>query len=196
MDTSSDHKPRSLLHTVAEYFHRDAVDFAARFDCLWEAGPLMHKMGRTKSFVDLMMGCECALKCDGLLSGLKEDPIIVYKRVRRCGHNIRDLLVHARFCEVEKYEALLGELANIPVHIRYSRDAYDAFFPALMNRDAAEFDYSRTIGSNPWVLRIREALEALNKSVVKEFSGEFLNDLGDIFHHQREFKEFSEACRK
>jgi hypothetical protein len=196
MDTSEDLKPRSLLHTVAEYFHRDAVDFAARFDCLWNAGALMHKMGRTKSFVDLMMGCECALKCDGLLSGLNEDPVIVYKRVRRCGHNIRDLLAHARFCNVEQYEALLGELASMPVHIRYSRDAYDAFFPSLMNQDAAEFNYSRTIGNNTWVLRIRETLEALNASVTKEFSGEVENDLGNIFAHQREFKEFAEACRK
>lgn len=52
-------KPMSVLHSLAEHFHRDAVDFGARFDLLWEAGPLMHKMGRTKSFTDLLMGCEC-----------------------------------------------------------------------------------------------------------------------------------------
>lgn len=58
-----DEKPLSVAHTLAEHFQRDALDFAARFDLLWEAGPLLHKMGRTKSFVDLLMGCECALKC-------------------------------------------------------------------------------------------------------------------------------------
>lgn len=52
----------SVLRSLAEHFHRDAVDFGARFDLLWEAGPLMHKMGRTKTFTDLLMGCECALK--------------------------------------------------------------------------------------------------------------------------------------
>jgi hypothetical protein len=36
-----------------------------RFDQLWEAGPPMHKMGRMKSFVDLLIGCECTLKAHG-----------------------------------------------------------------------------------------------------------------------------------
>lgn len=186
-------KPRSLLHTVAEYFHRDAVDFARRFDCLWEAGPLMHKMGRTKSFVDLLMACECALKCDGLLSGVDEDPVEVYKRVRRCGHNIRELLTHARFASKETYQPLVA-LVDIPIHIRYSRDAYDAFFPMLVNRDAAELNYARTVGDNSWVLGIRATLGLLNGSVVKEFSGEISMDLGEIFEHEEQFQEFARAC--
>ena len=188
-------KPVSLLHTVAEYFHRDAVDFATRFDCLWEAGPLMHKMGRTKSFVDLLMGCECALKCHGLLSGLDEDPVLVYKRIRRCGHNIGELLNHSRFVSKETYQPLAA-LADIPVYIRYSRDAYDAFFPMLKSREAAEFNYSRTIGHNPWVLSIRATLEQLNKSVIDEFTGEVSSDLGAIIEHEEQYQEFAKACAK
>ncbi|MDI3514192.1 MAG: hypothetical protein PWP40_1421 [Rhodocyclaceae bacterium] len=73
-------KPMSIAHTLAEHFHRDSVDFAQRFDLLWEAGPLMHKLGRIKSFIDLLMACECALKAHGFLGRLNEDPREIYRK--------------------------------------------------------------------------------------------------------------------
>jgi hypothetical protein len=189
-------KPRSLLHSVAEYFHRDALDFAARFDCLWETASLMHKMGRTKSFVDLMMGCECALKCDGLLSGLGEDPVVVYKRVRACSHSIRDLLAHARHSKRQDvYQPLYGMLADIPVGIRYSRDAYDVFFPAFMEPEATKLKYSQTIGNDRWVMGIRAILRALNEAVGEEFLHQVSTDIEGIFQHQNELQAFAMTCR-
>lgn len=53
-------KPSSLLHSITEHFLNDSRDFATRFDVLWEDGRLMHKMGRTKSFMDLLMRQKCA----------------------------------------------------------------------------------------------------------------------------------------
>ena len=192
-----DPKPRSILHSVAEQFHRDAIDFATRFDLLWEAGPLMHKMGRTKSFVDLMMGCECALKCDGMLSGSGEDPVLVYKRIRGCSHRIRDLVQRAKLIESrEPYVTLDACLSQFPVHIRYSREAYESFFPAFMEPEAAELNYSGTIGDNAWVLRVRQVLESLNTFVAKEFSGEVSMDIEELIAHEEEMKTFARACRQ
>jgi hypothetical protein len=195
--TAMQAKPVSILHSVAEQFHRDAIDFARRFDLLWEAGPLMHKMGRTKSFVDLMMGCECALKCDGLLTGLSEPPVEVYKRVRGCNHRIGGLIDHARFASSsEPYQILRQSLSDFPVGIRYSQEAYEAFFPAFIEPEAAGLNYSKTIGNNAWVLRVRGALEQLNESVSKEFVGEITDDFDALFAHEEEMKSFAQACRK
>lgn len=190
-------KPRSILHDVAENFHRDAIDFEVRFDLLWEAGSLMHKMGRTKSFVDLLMGCECALKCDGLLSGLQEDPVVVYKRVRGCNHSIRALLQHAKYCaDPSAYKLLQGAMENMPVHVRYSREAYELFFPAFIEPEAAPLNYSKTIGNNQWVLSIRAALGLLNKSVAQEFAGEISMDILEFEAHETRMREFANACRR
>jgi hypothetical protein len=192
-----DFKPVSILHSVAEQFHRDAIDFGMRFDILWEAGSLMHKMGRTKSFVDLMMGCECALKCDGLLSGSGEDPVVVYKRIRGCSHRIRDLVQHAKLIESrEPYVTLDVCLSQFPVHIRYSREAYESFFPAFMEPEAADLNYSRTIGDNAWVLRVRQVLESMNTSVAKQFAGEVSMDIEQLIAHEEEMKAFARACRQ
>src|SRR5258708_6248059 len=100
-------KPLSVMHTLAQHFHRDAVDFSSRFDLLWEAVPLMHKMGRTKTFIDLLMGCECALKCHGFLGHVTEQPRDVYRRIRGFGHNIADLADYATFLQDRTYYSQL-----------------------------------------------------------------------------------------
>jgi hypothetical protein len=156
-------KSHSILHSIAEQYHRDAIDFAIRFDLLWEAGPLMHKMGRTKAFVDLMMGCECALKCDGLLTGLDKSPVEVYKRIRGCGHRIGDLLNHARYVRsLAPYKTLRDSLSDFPVDIRYSLDAYNAFFPLFIESEAVGLDYPNTIGNNAWVLGVGRLNNLMN----------------------------------
>lgn len=53
----------------------------------------MHKMGRVKSFVDLLMACECSLKSHALLSMPDKTPVEAYRAVRACGHNMN----HPRF---------------------------------------------------------------------------------------------------
>lgn len=53
-------KSVSVHHSIAEYYWLDARDFLSRFDALWDVET--HKTGRIKTFVDLLMGCECALK--------------------------------------------------------------------------------------------------------------------------------------
>lgn len=190
-------KPMSVLHSLAEHFHRDAVDFGARFDLLWEAGPLMHKMGRTKSFTDLLMGCECALKAHAFLSHLEGNPVEVYRSIRKCGHNIGALSDYANFLKDRAdYNFLKTELDAFPVFLRYSLDANEAFFPSFVDRTEADLNYSKTIGDNAWVLNIRESLERLNTSSEDSFGGFITDGIEDIFAHEKSMKQFAETCLK
>jgi hypothetical protein len=70
--------PLSVLHTVADHYKSDARDFLDRFDILWEAQ--LHKTGRIKSFVDLLLSCECILKCHIVLGRTSDDPITIEYR--------------------------------------------------------------------------------------------------------------------
>lgn len=191
------HKPSSTLHSVAEHFHRDAVDFADRFDLLWESGNLMHKMGRTKSFVDLLMGCECSLKSHALLSMTDHSPSDAYRRVRSCGHNIEKLASLAAFMpDSSTYEHLANDLKELPVHIRYSLDAYETFFPSFIDKNSADQNYSATIGNNSWVLKIRESLHILNTTMADEFSGEVSMDFDLLSQQETDFRRFADECLK
>lgn len=190
-------KPSSLLHTVAEHFHRDASDFSTRFDELWENASLMHKMGRVKSFVDLLMACECSLKSHALLSMLDKKPVEAYRAVRACGHNIGKLAPLANYLKDRApYEYLASHLTELPVHIRYSLEAYETFFPALVDRGQADKNYSATIGCNPWVLEIRDVLGLLLEAIGEEFSGEISMELGDLIGREEAFKAFAAECMK
>jgi hypothetical protein len=190
-------KPSSVLHSVAEHFHRDASDFAARFDALWEHGSLMHKMGRVKSFVDLLMACECSLKSHALLSMPEKTPFEAYRAVRACGHNIGKLAPLANYLKDRApYEHLASQLVELPVHIRYSLEAYEAFFPTLVDRDQADKNYSATIGCNPWVLEIRKVLGTLLEGISEEFSGEVSMDLVELIDGEKAFAEFAAECLK
>lgn len=156
----------------------------------------MHKMGRTKSFVDLMMGCECALKCDRLLAGFGEDPAEVYRRVRECSHDIRKLLGLSGYSkQLNVHEVLDGTFADLRVHIRYSYEADDAFFNFFSGGDSQNLKYARTIGDNQWVLVIREALEALNRSASKEFSGQVGGGIAEFLADDMVMRDLKQARR-
>jgi hypothetical protein len=187
----------SVLDSLAEHFHRDALDFAARFDLLWEAGPLMHKMGRTKTFIDLLLGCECALKAHAFLSHLDGDPVEIYRQVRKRGHRIGDLVDYAELLDDRTtYSRLKDELAQFSVFLRYSLDAYETFFPSFVDRANADLNYSKTIGNNAWVLQVREYLEGLNVASGQRFGGFVTDSLEELLAYDKAMKEFAEACLK
>lgn len=187
----------SVLRSLAEHFHRDAVDFGARFDLLWEAGPLMHKMGRTKTLTDLLMGCECALKAHAFLSHLDGNPLEIYNNVRRLGHRIGALADYATLLiDRAEYNFLKAELAPFPIFLRYSLDANKTFFPSFVDQAEADLNYSKTVGNDAWVLKIRESLESLNASSENNFGGLITNSIEEIFAHEKDMKEFAEACLK
>lgn len=183
--------PLSILHSIAEHYHRDGRDFCQRFDLLWEAQ--LHKTGRIKSFVDLLMGCECALKCHILLSNRDEDPKAVYRKLRT--HNIEQLADCANYLEDRRrYEFLKDRLGPFSVFVRYSLDAYETFFPSAMEREDAPINYTRTIGNTPWVLEVRDSLENLLESTANEFAGFVTDDLATLIDHEQQMKEFADSC--
>ncbi len=190
-------KTTSLMHTLAEHFLRDAQDFVTRFDALWEHGGLMHKMGRTKSFVDLLMAVECALKAHAFLS-LKDDPADeAYRAVRTCGHNISSLVDLSNYMEDRTvYERLAEQLTELQVHLRYSFEANEAFFPAWTGRAEADQNYGTTVGNNPWVLAIRSDVEMLIDSVQREFTGFITDDIVQICNAEAEMRQFIDEIVK
>lgn len=190
-------KPSSLLHSIAEHFLNDSRDFATRFDVLWENGRLMHKMGRTKSFVDLLMSVECVLKAHALLS-LKEKPVEeAYLAVRRSGHNLRKLAALASYVpDRTAYENLANSLAELQVHLRYSFEAYEAFFPAWTGRNDAEMNYTATIANNPWVLSIRADVQTLIDALQPEFTGLVGDDIEAIWKGEAEMRQFYDEIIK
>ncbi|MCT8276525.1 hypothetical protein [Xanthomonas translucens] len=181
--------PISVQHSVAEFYHRDARDFASRFDVLWE--DQLHKTGRIKSFVDLVMGCECALKSHVFLSRLDEDPDETYKLVRRAGHNSERLSILAKFlADRSLYEQVGSKLAPFSVIVRYSLDAYSTFFPVLSDWSDAPINHAATVGNNTWVLSVRHDLEQLIDSASTEFTGRVNNDIEAILQNGQELEAF------
>lgn len=186
-------KPFSVLHSVAEYYHHDAADFAERFDILWENQT--HKTGRIKTFVDLLMGCECELKTHVTLSHLKDDAVETYRRVKKAGHSIDRLAEMAHFMEDRShYDFLKDNLHGLSVFIRYSLDAYGTFFP-FFDYDEAEVNYSRTIGNNLWVLKIRNHLASMISASNDEFTGMVSSDLEAIFDNESQIESFMKKIR-
>ena len=186
-------KPFSVLHSVAEYYHHDAADFAERFDILWENQT--HKTGRIKTFVDLLMGCECELKTHVTLSHLKDDAVETYRRVKKAGHSIDRLAEMAHFMEDRShYDFLKDNLHGLSVFIRYSLDAYGTFFPFFDYEDA-EVNYSMTIGNNLWVLTIRDHLASMISASNGEFTGFVSSDLEAIFNNETQIELFMKKIR-
>ncbi len=182
-------KPLTISRSLAQDYLRDADDFAQRFDRLWEA--LLHKSGRIKSFVDLLMGVECALKAHIFMAKQDEDPFETYRLIRRSGHSINALAKSASWLtDPTIYNTLAERLEPFSVFIRYRFDADQTFFPALVERDQAEINYSETIGKNPWVLEIRRLLEQLMDALNGEFQGFVTDDLFEIFNHEQALADF------
>lgn len=181
--------PISVQHSVAGFYYRDARDFAARFDTLWE--DQLHKTGRIKSFVDLVMGCECALKSHVFLSRLDQDPDKTYKQIRRAGHSTKKLSVLASFlADRSLYENVGAKLAPFSVLVRYSLDAYSTFFPALSDWADAPINHTATVGNNTWVLGVREDLQQLIDSSSPEFTGFVSDDIVAIIQNEQELEAF------
>lgn len=186
-------KPSSDLHLIAEHFYHDAVDFERRFSLLWESGQLMHKTGRIKSFIDLVMGCECSLKSHALLSMNGSSLSDAYEKVRSCGHRIDRLASLAAFLsDRTHYECLAINLRDFPVSMRYSLDAHEMFFPASIDGDTNDELYSETIGLDTWIGGVHNNLVHLNTSLAYEFSGDVSMDFCEHLQQQRALRMFSD----
>lgn len=184
-------QPLSVLHTLARHYARDAQDFLDRFNVLWERQP--HKTGRIKSFVDLLLACECVLKAHVILGRIGDDPDIVYQEVRGHQHDISALADAARLLDDRTaYQFLKDRLGPFSVFIRYSLDAYETFFPSAMERADASIRYSNTIGNDPWVLECRDSVSTLVSFSERHLSGFVSDDLSALMQNELQMKEFAD----
>ncbi|GAB7563322.1 hypothetical protein LG202_13610 [Methylobacillus methanolivorans] len=178
--------PNSIVRTIAESYTQDARDFVKRFDLLREE--MLHKSGRIKSFIDLLMACECVLKAHVAMTRESDDPKVVYKAIRKAGHDIEKLAKMASWMHSrEIYETLTEKLKSFNVLLRYSFDADQVLFPLFIEWDEAEIHYSSTIGNDLFVVEIRNSIELL----IDELNEEFLGVVDpDVWGHMERMQEF------
>ncbi|AHB08387.1 hypothetical protein U875_09610 [Pandoraea pnomenusa 3kgm] len=181
-------KPVNVLRSIAEHFAEDARDFVERFDLTW--GPLTSKTARIKSFVDLMMACECALKAHIAIGHESCDPHEIYSRIRGAGHHIDRLAVLANFMESRSvYEEVSARLGNLSVFVRYSLESYDLFFPLARDWSETKVVYSETIGSDAWIRKLRSQIQQLIDRLNDELGGLVSNDVNAIFLNEVALEE-------
>lgn len=174
---------------IAENYLMDARDFRDRFDHLWEKQ--LHKTGRIKSFTDLLMAFECALKSHAALSHKSNNPVEVYKSVRKCNHDLPSLCEISTFLEnAEIYKIISIELSQFSIEIRYSMNSEASFFPLFDDWDDAPINFDKTIGNHFWVLRLREVLDNLIDPVTEVFGGRCEDTVKEIFEHAEKMKKF------
>lgn len=190
--------PKRVIHYLASQYRLDAIHNRDRFDCLWEHGRLMSKLPRTKSFVDLMLGCECILKAHILLGNQGEDPLKLYCRLKKMGHDIGALSQDANFMtDRTHYNLLKDRSIDKYIYLRYSLDAQERYYPSALIDDGSEIEYSRTIGNHMWVHEIRDTLEALilpaNQAL--NASDDNTDNFKDILEHLNTVGLFMESAK-
>ena len=183
----------TIQYQLAQHYFTDARDFCNRFDILWEAE--LHKTGRVKSFVDLLMGCECILKSHIFLSRIEDDPTKCYSQIRSIGHNISALANEAdKIKESDSYKEISAQLEPFSVFLRYSFDMWETFFPSSMDASETTPAYSSSIGNNEWVLNIRSICETLITQVSKDFNVLYTDeDITKIMDSEIEMASFVSA---
>ena len=170
---------RKIIEVIAENYLSDARDFQYRFDKLWESE--LHKTGRIKSFVDLLMAFECILKCHAVLSHASNNPEEVYTSVRRCGHNIARLCEMPHFLKGNRiYQTVSEDLGKFSVNIRYLLDAEALLIPLIEDWKNAPINYDQTIGNHSWVMTLRKRLDTLIAPANEKFNGLCEDSIKDI----------------
>ncbi|PHV13246.1 hypothetical protein CSQ89_01650 [Chitinimonas sp. BJB300] len=166
---------------LARDYYNDAVQFSVRFDLLWEAASLSSKTGRIKSFVDLLMGCECILKCDVILSRLNDTPAELLRKIKT--HNIKTLAKHIKSPgNKNHYEGLTERLGDMHVDLRYAFDSNQFFFSFSENQGYK--NYLKTIGNNSWVMAIRKDLDTFIDDCGGKLGGFVTDDLNLLFKNE------------
>ncbi|AXK68055.1 hypothetical protein CN645_31055 [Burkholderia sp. IDO3] len=142
------------------------------------------------------MAFECGLKAHIALAGERDlrDPMGTYTTIRKASHSISKLAAAATLLDDrELYDRIATRLDSFSVLIRYSLDAYEAFFPWYSDRGAARINYSGTIGNEGWIDETRSLLKPLIDAAYERVTGEVPNDIALLLDHERDMAEFVAA---
>lgn len=176
----------SLHAQIASAYIRDANDFLSRFENLKED---YSKTKRMKSFVDLLMGFECALKAHIFLSPPYVSAEETYKAIRRVGHNINTLSSIPCFVpDKVVYQKSASILGNFSVFLRYSLDGYESFFPSGIAQEEASASFSATLANPIWLNEVVALLQELIDPTIEPLSGHV--DFDNFLESEIEMRNF------
>lgn len=175
--------PSSAHRALAQHFFLDAIDLDFRYRTHWESQP--RKSSRVKSFIDLLMACECILKAQCILGRSEIAIIEAYREIRKIGHSIEELSNSAQtFFPMPAHERAKQQFHSFNVGLRYSVDAHLYFFPPLREGQEEVNLYSATLGSTTWMEESAAIVDELIAWGKNEFTGEVADSIGQIFHDE------------
>lgn len=167
--------------SVAQDYYLDALDLHSRFRAHWEEQT--RKSSRVKSFIDLLMACECMLKSQCIMER-KSLPIAeAYAEVKALGHNIDKLsrsIKHQPTALI--YTKARCHFSPFHVRLRYSVDANEYFFPILGVQSSGRPTYSETLGNSAWMEAAEDVVKELLEWGKTVFCGEVTNDIETILN--------------
>jgi len=147
---------------VSSHFLHDAIDYEIRYKhCMNSDGPLFYtpRSRRLKTFIDLRMGVESALKSLIVYFEHNErNGKTLINWIEKFSHKIGKLLnkakPHLPRDLLEKHGERIIDLSKLPVGLRYRLDAWDF-------HGSQEELYYNTIGSDVWLGELHKCLQAL-----------------------------------
>ncbi|UJW82548.1 hypothetical protein [Hydrogenophaga sp. SL48] len=172
-------------NTLAQHYFLDALDLCHRFQAHWEDQP--RKSSRVKSFVDLLMACECMLKAQCIVAREHLSLAEAYSEVKGFQHNIKELAtaadlafpsdVHGRACEY---------FGSFSVSLRYSVDVHEYFFPIGSPPKSGRKGYDETLGNSVWRNAAVATVNELLEWGKNRFNGEVTDNIADILRSAAE----------
>lgn len=181
-----------IRRSLAWHYHNDAREFLSRYSLLRPED--FTKSGRVKNFVDVLLAAECALKAHIFLGGSDEEPLQLFKAVKRLSHRIEPLAARADFLQDRSgYSAVAARFDQLTVDLRYSLDMWETFFPALGdNEQVARYD--KTVANTDWRVAAVAEVQFLVNQLTPALNGEngggddFFDELAEMAAFVREAK--------
>lgn len=180
VDIRRSHTMISSVHkALANHFFLDALDLVSRYRAHWDSQP--RQSSRIKSFIDLLMACECILKAQCLLGRGMMPPEEAYQEIRKLGHDIGKLSDSAKtFFPMPAHERAKQQFHRFNVGLRYSVDAHHYFLPPPSAGQARANLYSATLGSTNWMKESEAIVEELVAWGKEQFNGEIADAIEQI----------------
>lgn len=186
--TSHESDMCTLTHRyLAQHYFLDALDLHSRFRTHWEDQP--RRSSRVKTFIDLLMACECMLKSQCIMARITLPIGDAYAQVRVLGHNIHKLSFSAEKAFPSTVHKRAREyFSPFNVGLRYSVDAHEYFFPVGSPQQANRPSYRFTLGNKNWMDAAESVVTELIKWGKTEFNGEVDENIEHILHNEVELE--------
>lgn len=183
--------------SLAQHYYLDSLDLVCRFRMHWESQP--RRSSRVKSFVDLMMACECILKAMALIERQNLPILEAYNEIKILGHSIKKLatdLEGRRHPSTDAIKCSKDVFGRFGVGLRYSVDSHAYFFQISGVRLPGAPTYEETLGSSVWISQACSLVEELLEWGKATFTGEVGGGIKEIIESQQEIENVVCAQQK